>query len=186
MSLVDNFECQKVVKIYLKKFGIRKSNLKGGDEMQKRKGFTLIELLVVIAIIGLLATIAVIALNSARVSSRDAKRVADVKEVQTGLELYFNEKNSYPDCGTSSVVVLVSSMTGGCALDLTKYIGGIANIKDPLKPGTTACTILKKDCDYGYTDVDAAASFYSIYFYTEAQSGSLGQGSHTATPAGIN
>ena len=64
---------------------------KGGEQMRNKKGFTLIELLVVIAIIGLLATIAVVALNSARTSSRDAKRIADVRQVQTGLELYYNE-----------------------------------------------------------------------------------------------
>ena len=59
-------------------------------------GFTLIELLVVIAIIGLLATVVLIALTSARSKSRDAKRVADIHQISTGLELYFNECASYP------------------------------------------------------------------------------------------
>ena len=52
--------------------------------MTNKKGFTLIELLVVIAIIGLLSTLAVIALGSARQKSRDAKRLSDLKQVQTG------------------------------------------------------------------------------------------------------
>ena len=64
--------------------------------MKNKKGFTLIELLVVIAIIGLLSTLSVLALNSARARSRDAKRIADVKQIQTALEMYYNENNTYP------------------------------------------------------------------------------------------
>jgi len=61
-----------------------------------KKGFTLIELLVVIAIIGLLSTLAVVALGSARQKARDSKRLSDVKQIQTALELYFTDNNSYP------------------------------------------------------------------------------------------
>lgn len=59
--------------------------------------FTLIELLVVIAIIGLLASIVLVALNSARAKARAAKRVGDLKEIQSALELYYNDNNSYPN-----------------------------------------------------------------------------------------
>ena len=58
---------------------------------QKKSAFTLIELLVVIAIIGILSTLAVVALQNARSKARDSKRVADVKQIQTALELYFND-----------------------------------------------------------------------------------------------
>jgi type II secretion system protein G len=61
-----------------------------------KKGFTLIELLVVIAIIGLLSTLAVVALGSARQKARDSKRLSDLKQVQTALELYYTDNNSYP------------------------------------------------------------------------------------------
>ena len=62
-----------------------------------KKGFTLIELLVVIAIIGLLSTLAVIALGSAREKARDAKRLADLKQMQTALEFYYTENSAYPE-----------------------------------------------------------------------------------------
>ena len=64
--------------------------------MRKNKGFTLIELLVVIAIIGILASIVLASLNSARKKGRDARRVADVKQIQLALEMYFDTNQNYP------------------------------------------------------------------------------------------
>lgn len=61
-----------------------------------KKGFTLVEILVVLGIIGLLGILATVMLSSARVRSRDAKRLSDMARVQTALELYFNDHNSYP------------------------------------------------------------------------------------------
>lgn len=66
----------------------------------KKPAFTLIELLVVIAIIGILATLGVVALQSARKNARDAKRIADIKQIQTALELYFNNTGQYPSTST--------------------------------------------------------------------------------------
>ena len=62
----------------------------------KSKGFTLIELLVVVAIIGILATIVIASLNSARVKARDATRDADIKNIQTALEIYHLDNGQYP------------------------------------------------------------------------------------------
>ena len=58
-----------------------------------KRGFTLIELLVVIAIIGILASVVLASLNSARKKGRDARRVADIKQVQLALELYFRDRD---------------------------------------------------------------------------------------------
>lgn len=67
---------------------------------QSQKGFTLIELLVVISIIGILSSFAVVSLSSARNKARDALRKADMTQMRTALNLYFDENINYPTCGT--------------------------------------------------------------------------------------
>ena len=75
------------------------------------KGFTLIELLVVIAIIGILSSVVLASLNSARRKGRDARRIADVKQLQLALELAYDAAGIYPaeDSGDIAPAVLVSS-----------------------------------------------------------------------------
>jgi len=62
---------------------------------KRNKGFTLIELLVVIAIIGILSSVVLASLNSARKKARDARRVADIKQLQLAEELYFDALRAY-------------------------------------------------------------------------------------------
>ncbi len=70
-----------------------------------KRGFTLIELLVVIAIIGILSSIVLASLNSARKKGRDARRVADVKQLQLALELYYDAQGQYPATTTAANLV---------------------------------------------------------------------------------
>ncbi len=63
---------------------------------KNNKGFTLIELLVVIAIIGILSSVVLASLNSARKKARDARRIADLKQLQLALEMYNDTNSSYP------------------------------------------------------------------------------------------
>lgn len=57
------------------------------------------ELLVVISIIGLLSSVLLVAVNSARVKSRDVKRKADLAQFQKALEMYYYDNNQYPPSG---------------------------------------------------------------------------------------
>jgi prepilin-type N-terminal cleavage/methylation domain-containing protein len=69
---------------------------------QKSKGFTLIELLVVVAIIGVLATIVLSSLSNARAQARDARRISEMKNFETALEMYYLDYNQYPGVGAST------------------------------------------------------------------------------------
>jgi prepilin-type N-terminal cleavage/methylation domain-containing protein len=60
------------------------------------RGFTLIELLMVIAIIGLLSSIIMASLNDARKRALDARRLMDMRSIQTALELYKTTYGTYP------------------------------------------------------------------------------------------
>jgi len=152
--------------------------------MRNKKGFTLIELLVVIAIIGLLATLSVVALNNARQKSRDAKRVSDVKQVQTALELYFVDQNAYP-------VEAVAVTLGGASYDTLSSTNGF----DASAAGTTYMGQVPADpgvaAGYAYTYVSTSGSgTYTMTFGLEGATGGLTCGTYassccSATPDGI-
>ena len=101
------------------------------------KGFTLIELLVVIAIIGILSSVVLASLNSARKKSRDARRVADIKQVQLALELYFDSNKIYPAGGYSALSSLV---TGGFLPALSNDPLGGTNVYKYCADSATAAT----------------------------------------------
>lgn len=141
-----------------------------------KKGFTLIELLVVIAIIALLSTLAVVSLNNARTKSRDAKRVSDVKQIQTALELYFADQQGYPE--------QIDLVLGGASSDCLSSVAGFTGVAD-CGGGTTymgqvpAAQTPPSGNVYTYS---GNASDYVILFELEGQTGTLGPGPRTATP----
>lgn len=70
--------------------------VKRKNEKIKNKAFTIIELLVVIAIIAVLAAIVLVNVNSFRAKDRDARRKADMVQMQKALLAYFVDNGSYP------------------------------------------------------------------------------------------
>ena len=134
--------------------------------LKKTKAFTLIELLVVIAIIGILTTIAIVALQSSRADSRDAKRLADVRQMQKALEMYFLENGSYP-----------SDISSGIASGTTIYIA-----QTPVAP-----TPADGDCpDYNNTyTYESTGSSYTLDFCLGSKTGEFDAGGKRATNEGI-
>lgn len=61
-----------------------------------KQGFTLVELLVVISIIGLLSNTVAAAAYTASIKSRDVATLDNLREIEKGLELYFNDFGEYP------------------------------------------------------------------------------------------
>ena len=150
--------------------------------MKNKKGFTLIELLVVIAIIGLLSTLAVVALNNARIKSRDARRVSDIKQMQTAFELYMNDVGHYPavvlaaeTCASADGDIDGCCISSGSGVD-DDCTGTTFMAKAPADPLTTGTYVQDGD----------GASTYSLQYTLEGITAGIIAGVHRATPAGID
>jgi len=140
------------------------------------KGFTLIELLVVVAVIGLLSTMSIIALNNARMRARDSRRLSDIRQIQTALELYASDASSYP-----ATVTFGDSATGIKSTDgSVTYMAVIPNNPSPRAEGGTCPNVNYK---WTYTTPNTT---YSIGYCLGTAVGDVAAGSHCATPASIS
>jgi hypothetical protein len=112
--------------------------------------------------------VVLLALNSARQKSRDAKRLADVRQIASALELYFDAavggSNGYP--GTAGFTAGISPT----------YMGSIPAFPTPADSCNTA--------SYAYTST--ASNTYQLLFCVSAPTGGITPaGTHTLTQAGI-
>ncbi len=142
---------------------------------KSKKAFTLIELLVVIAIIGILATISIVSLTNARAKSRDAKRAGDMKQVQTALELFFNDKGRYPSASEWDTNQIFSTSTGATST----YMQIIPSAPTP---ADGRCTSDQNSISYIPTSDGAS---YSISFCLGGNTGTLASGPKCLTPGGV-
>ena len=138
-----------------------------------KRGFTLIELLVVIAIIGLLSTLSILALNTARARARDVKRVADVKQIQTSLEMYFNDMGVYP-----------GSLVAGGSVTTTNGVY-LKTVPKPPSVADGTCAANIPNYTYLYTPTTGLGGTYTLSYCLGSDVGDVGPGLHSATPAGI-
>lgn len=129
------------------------------------KAFTLIELLVVIAIIGILAAVVLASLNTARGKARDAKRLADLKNVQVALEMYYSENGAYPNTN--------GDWYGVCSTFGSKGFTGASGWVPSLAP--TYMSVLPQDpktiggCSGYIYKTDIAGQYYVLLAYQSVE-----------------
>lgn len=148
-------------------------------------GFTLIELLVLFSGLGLLLSIFSVSVgyarstfNQAAANTRDGRRILDINQLRTGLEVYLSRAGGYPDkslwvggstlsCSTENVLLIPDDP--GTALP---YIyKGLGNSNTTQNCGTTPATIY---------------SSYQLQFTTEGATYLGPAGNYCLTPSGIS
>lgn len=131
------------------------------------KGFTLIEMLVVIAIISILIGIGINTFTIAQKKARDTRRKADLRSIQTALELYKGDKGRYPNTTNTAGGNCINGGTSANAPLPDPYPAGLTpNImttipRDPLNVATDTCG--SNGFFYGYRSTDANGTNYTLY-----------------------
>lgn len=146
----------------------------------RQTGFTLIELLVVVAIIGLLASIIMVSLGNARLKARDARRLTDMQQIKSGLDIYFSLGSGYPDATSWTTSQTNGSVMTCSSTDVLRvpqdplYIGnpGFAYTYTPGGNSSSAC---------GGT----VYSTYKVQFQTEGPTGLGPATTYYLSPSGI-
>lgn len=104
-----------------------------------RAGYTIVELLVVVAILAVLMGIGMGSYGNAQKASRDARRRADLKQMQTAMEQYFSTN--------------AASYSNGCTNMAANFSGGIPT--DPLSNAPIGCTVTGGGLGYClFTDLE--------------------------------
>ena len=135
------------------------------------RGFTLIELLVVIAIIGMLASVVLASMSGVRERTRDTRRLQDLRNIQTALELYYTDNKHYPySCSTNvwtsfdssqySVNQLCSTLNGATP------IGTLSQVMAPYIGRPTDPKNLGGDSGYLYINQRGANDYCILIWRT--------------------
>lgn len=125
------------------------------------------------------------ALGIARMRSRDSKRVADIKQIQTALELYYADASGYPlsapvTLGSGDAGKLCESgfMNAADSCLFTTYMGMIPSAPTPIDGDCS-----KTNNEYRYSSV--VSDDYTLTFCIGGEVGDIVPGPHMATPNGI-
>lgn len=164
-----------------RRFSWEKGNWKSFEEFQKRQkkldkiGKIFIILYVIVAV-GILSTLLLLQLGTARAKARDAKRIADMNQIRSGLELYFDDRGVYPnelsELATSNIIDVPKDPLGGQNYNYTPLDGtGVfyANAGTNVRScASTACPAIAKIPNRRIVDVEPyflANDWYKWQFY---------------------
>lgn len=107
---------------------------------------SMLEILIVSTIIVLIGVLAAVAVNTARSKQRDATRLSSVRQIQSALEDYFNENNTYAsgenlplgDSANSSCLS-VSGFLGDCSTESATIIRIVPRTYESGLKGLVTC-----------------------------------------------
>jgi len=133
----------------------------------KQKGFTLIELLVVISIIGTLSSTVLVSVKNVRMKARDARRIADLEQIQRALELYYADNNAYPEYTDGG---LPGPNCNGAWAGFYEG-GGYANCWADLETKLSPYLRLPKDPIYSFTPLPGIPGPDLVYWYQATPDG---------------
>ncbi|MBN1585068.1 prepilin-type N-terminal cleavage/methylation domain-containing protein [Candidatus Uhrbacteria bacterium] len=157
---------------------------------QPRGGFTLIEMLTVVSLIGVLSSIAVVSYQSARSTSRDIKRMADMKGLQVALDMFYGENGYYPSDGQGGQAGTTLETKRDISLSDAGFgdspYGRVYMSRIPVNavPGGIPYTYRSLAGDGGDCDSGRCAS-YAIIFGLEKDRDGLAAGPNAVTPEGF-
>ena len=103
------------------------------QKKNSQAGFTLIELLVVVSIIALLSGLILSALEVSKQKARGAQIIRTFKEIQTALELYYNQNDGKYPAGPGSDIF----PNGIDSFDVSTDASGLTHFEDALRPLVT-------------------------------------------------
>jgi len=156
--------------------------------LQNGAGFTLLELLVVIAIIGILASVILIAVGTARVKARDAKRAGDMRQMVTALDQYYIQNGTYPT-GTLAVDPNGGLLSDPATLDsvvealIPNYLPFIPQAPIPADESCENASG-RGGNNYWY-EADITGSTYTMTFCLGKNTESWQAGTRFMTPSGV-
>lgn len=155
-------------------------------KLNNQKGFTLIELLVVVAIIALLSSVALIALISARQKSRNAKRLGDMTQMNTGLEIYFAYYRGYPEDANNDGVPdgISPQYTAQTPVDPSPPDGNCASLQYPNSVPATRYYYVPMGQVQNINGINVYPD-YAYYFCLGAPTGNFDPGVRILTPTGL-
>ena len=115
------------------------------QKFNNQSGFTLIELLVVISIIGLLSSIILVNVAKTRIKARDAKRQADLSQLQKALELYYSDNNHYPisQCSGAGASTIDDWVCADCPNTSYNNLGTCDVVDGPVTSANINATLSK-------------------------------------------
>ncbi len=138
--------------------------------LRNTNGYSFIEMIIVVAIVSILATLVIVSVQSARISARDSRRVSDINEIRSALNLYYSKYNQYPTAITPGQALTVNSVI---------YLESVPH--NPTPYTDNGCP----DKDYDYSQISSGLS-YTLSFCLGYKQDTISAGSNIAIPEGIS